>query len=76
MCVGGFVCGCGSACGVVNCREIQTNMQGAHLENTFTATEGKNETTEGNISAHKKAEQERICTEVLNAEIIGAERVE
>ena len=51
-------------------------MQGAHLENTFTATEGKNETTEGNISAHKKAEQERICTEVLNAEIIGAERVE
>ena len=50
------------------------HMQGAHVENTFTALDGEKE-TEAQVATRKKEEEERVCNEVLNAERIGAERV-
>ena len=50
------------------------HMQGAHVENTFTALDGEKE-TEVQVATRKKEEEERVCNEVLNAERISPERV-
>ena len=50
------------------------HMQGAHVENTFTALDGEKE-TEAQVTTRKREEEERVCNEVLNAERISAERV-
>jgi len=50
------------------------NMQGAHLENTFTALEGEKD-TEQQITERREEEQRRKVNEVLFAEVIDASRV-
>ena len=51
-----------------------TNMQGAHLENTFTALEGDKK-TEQQIAKRREEEQRRKGNEILFADVIGASRV-
>ena len=50
------------------------NMQGAHLENTFTVLEGDKK-TEQQIAKRREEEQRRKGNEILFAEVIDASRV-